>query len=273
LSPTAPPLAQPILDAASDALPPAFSLRMRTAGLRLPLWRETGAGLELAGLLRDPRFAGRGVPRGDGLPVLTIPGFMAGDSSLTMMRGWLGRVGFRPHRAQIRLNADCPEQAVTRLEVRLEQLCEEHGGRIAVVGHSRGGQFARVLASRRPDLVCGSITLGSPLRDPLSVHPLVYTTALTVGLLGSAGVPRLTRPSCMSGACCERYRADLQGPVAADVRLVNLYSRADGIVDWKACIDEAGDAVEVDASHVGMAAHMDTYLQVATALRAFEEEV
>src|SRR4051812_31611433 len=53
---------------------------------------------ELARLLVDPVYFGRGVPRGDGTAVLTIPGFMAGDSSLSVMRDWLGPVRYRARR-------------------------------------------------------------------------------------------------------------------------------------------------------------------------------
>jgi hypothetical protein len=48
---------------------------------------------ELARLLVDPVFRGEGVPHGNGMPALLIPGFMAGDTSLGVMQGWLGRIG------------------------------------------------------------------------------------------------------------------------------------------------------------------------------------
>ena len=52
------------------------------------------------------------------------------------------------------------------------------------------------------------------------------------------------------------------------MRLVSLYSRTDGIVDWRACLDPAAENVEVDASHVGMAVSRDVYRAVAAALVA-----
>jgi hypothetical protein len=85
-------------------------------------WGRHGAELrwqaELGRLLIDPVFAGRGVPRGDGGPVMLIPGFLAGDTSLSVMAGWLERMGHRPHRSGIALNVGCSDRALDALEAR-----------------------------------------------------------------------------------------------------------------------------------------------------------
>src|SRR4051794_24322206 len=65
---------------------------------------------ELARLLVDPVYLGRGVPRGDGRPVVLIPGFLAGDGSLTVMAEWLGRIGYRSHGSGILWNVDCSDR-------------------------------------------------------------------------------------------------------------------------------------------------------------------
>src|SRR5437588_5314290 len=130
--------------------------------LRIPIWRETRIALERAALSRDPVLRGHGVPRGDGRPVLLIPGFMAGDLSLGVMAAWLRSLGYRPCRAGIRANVDCSARALERLEGQLERLADRHGQKVSVVGHSRGGSMARVLAVRRPDLVRAIVCLGSP---------------------------------------------------------------------------------------------------------------
>src|SRR4051812_16795786 len=74
---------------------------------------------ELARLLVDPVYRGSGVPHGDGTPVLTLPGFMAGDSSLSVMRGWLRRIGYEAHSSGITTNVDCSDRAIDRLDERL----------------------------------------------------------------------------------------------------------------------------------------------------------
>ena len=117
-------------------------------------------GLELAALLRDPVLRGHGVSDGGGQPVLLVPGFLAGDDSLRIMARLLKGTGHRPSRAGIRVNVACSGTALDRLEARLEEISRRHDSRVAVIGHSRGGSFAKVLAHRRPDLVSGLITLG-----------------------------------------------------------------------------------------------------------------
>ena len=107
-------------------------------------------GLELAALVRDGVFRGEDVTDGRGQPVLLIPGFMAGDTSLRMMGRWLKGTGHHPGRAGIKANVGCSGATVERLERRLETLVERQGRRAAIVGHSRGGMFAKVLPPAAP---------------------------------------------------------------------------------------------------------------------------
>src|SRR5205085_12373457 len=134
---------------------------------------------------------------GGGQPVMLVSGFLANDRSLGWMARWLKRTGHRPCRAGIAWNVDCSGRTVERLEKRLECLVEDSGQKVAIVGQSRGGGFARVLATRRPDLVSGIVTLGSPLRDALDLHPAVRASVYAMGALGTAGMPNLMRKSCL----------------------------------------------------------------------------
>jgi triacylglycerol lipase len=93
-----------------------------------------------------------------------------------------------------------------------------------------------------------------------------------VGALGTGRVPGLFRMSCLRGACCEPFRSDLMQPFPPAVRYVCVYSRTDGIVDWRACLDGSADEhVEIHASHCGMAVNPGAYERVARALAAFDE--
>lgn len=226
-------------------------------------------GLEAVSLLRDPIFGGAGVERGSDRPVLLIPGFLAGDDSLSLMTSWLERTGHRPHGAGIRVNADCAAKHVDRLTVELEHLAGNEGRPIAIVGQSRGGLYARVLALRRPELVSGIVTLGSTHLDPRAVHPIVSLQARALSLLGSLGAPGLLSDKCYTGDCCARVSSELSEPFPAGVGFVSIYSRHDGIVDWRACLDPAAECVEVGSSHCGMGVHPDSYREIARALAGF----
>jgi pimeloyl-ACP methyl ester carboxylesterase len=236
------------------------------ASLRIPIWGESRAALEHAALRRDPVLRGEGVPRGDGAPVMLVPGFMAGDASLGVMARWLRDLGHRPCRARIRANVDCTTRTIERLEADLEELAARHGRRVTVIGQSRGGSMARIMAVRRPDLVERIVALGSPVCDQMAVHPLVRAQVVALGLLGSAGVPGLFTRECGLGECCELAREQVSGPFPGDVDFVAVYSRSDGIVDWRACLDPAARHVEVRSSHAGMAVNAEVYRAVAEAL-------
>jgi triacylglycerol lipase len=237
---------------------------------RPPLWREARLGLEAAALLRDPILRGDGLRDGRGRPALLIPGFLAGDGSLALMADWLRRAGYRPSRAGMRANVGCSGAAHERLEQRLERIVEQQGQRAVVIGQSRGGSMAKVLAVRRPDLVCGLVTLGSPHLDPLAVHPLVRLQVEAVGRLGSLGAPGLFKRACLDGDCCASFWDDLARPLQDGVGFVAVHSRSDGIVDWMACLDPAADDnVEIGASHCGMAVSPAAWRAVAEALERF----
>jgi pimeloyl-ACP methyl ester carboxylesterase len=223
---------------------------LSSLGARPPLWREARIGLEAAALVRDPIFRGDGVADGRGRPVLLIPGFLAGDGSLSMMAGWLRRTGHRPRR--------------------LEQLVELQGQPAAIVGQSRGGTLAKVLAHRRPELVCGVVALGSPQAEPLAVHPLVRLQVEAVSRLGSLGAPGLFKRSCLHGECCSSFWEDLARPLPSEIPLVSVYSKSDGVVDWRSCLDpDATEQVEIRASHCGMAVSRAGWRAVADALQSF----
>jgi pimeloyl-ACP methyl ester carboxylesterase len=234
-----------------------------------PLWRESRVGLELATLLRDPIWRGEAVADGQGQPVMLVAGFLAGDDSLRLMAGWLKRTGHRPSRGGLSSNVDCSAATVDRLELRLERLAERTGQKVAIIGQSRGGSLAKVVAHRRPELVSGIVTLGSPTRNPLDVHPVVRAQITLVGLFGTLGVPGLFGRTCLDGDCCASFRDDLRGPLPPGVGYVSVYSRSDGIVGWRSCLDEGAEHVEVVASHCGMAVNAQVYRAVADALARF----
>jgi pimeloyl-ACP methyl ester carboxylesterase len=244
-------------------------MRARSFFSQPPIWREGRIGLEMAALMRDPIFHGDGVSDARGQAVMLIPGFLAGDDSLGVMTRWLRRTGHHTRKAGMRSNINCSEAAVNRLEERVEVLAECREQKVAIVGQSRGGNFARVIAVRRPDLVSGIVTLGSPQLDPMAVHPLIRMQVLAVGALGTLGAPGMFKHGCRSGRCCERFWEDMQADFPTGVGYVSIYSRSDGIVDWRACLDPAAEHVEIAASHCGMAVSRDAYRATAEALEAF----
>jgi triacylglycerol lipase len=197
-------------------------------------------------------YAARGVPRIEE-PVILVPGFMAGDATLRAMSRSLRRRGFRTYRAHIHANVGCTRAAADELESRIESIAIKRGSRVRIVGHSLGGMLARGLAVRRPDLISGIVTMGSPMLAPGAHHLLLTASVDVLVRLSRAGVPGLMAEECVAGDCARQSFHESREPLPTDVAFTAIYSRRDGIVDWRACIDPGAHAVEVTASHLGMA--------------------
>jgi pimeloyl-ACP methyl ester carboxylesterase len=205
-------------------------------------------------------------PPGNGRPVMLIPGFMAGDRSLTRMAVWLRTGGYELARSGITWNTGCMEHTVVALERRLEQAVDKAGAPALLIGQSRGGSIGRALAVLRPDLIDTLVTLGSPLLNQLAVKPPVWPSIVTVSLLGTLGMPGMFRLSCLNGQCCARTRSAVKGPFPEPVQFLSLYSLSDEVVRWEACLDPAATQIEVDASHIGMGMAREVWTRLASEL-------
>ncbi len=210
-------------------------------------------------------------PDGDGQPVMLLPGFLAGDTSLTRMALWLRTGGYTLARSGIAWNTACMEPTVVEMERRLERAVERTGQPALLIGQSRGGCIGRALAVLRPDLIDTLVTLGSPLLDQLAVRARVWPSILTVGVLGTIGVPGMFSLSCLRGDCCARTRDAASAPFPGEVRFISVYSRSDEVVRWEACLDPAARQLEVDASHIGMGMSRDVWIALAAELGAAGE--
>ncbi len=200
--------------------------------------------------------------------MVLLPGLLALDNTLVVMGRWLNELGYATQRGGLGRNMRCGEETVGELVRRVEALAVAHEQRVALVGQSRGGHMARVVAVRRPDLVSGVVTLGSPEADLGAVHPVIGLVALGVVCAGSAGVPGLGKISCVRGSCCERYRSDLLGPFPPEVGYTSVWSRRDACV--RHVLDRDAEKVEITAGHCGMAFEPEALRVVAEALTRFE---
>ncbi|WP_457109521.1 esterase/lipase family protein [Marmoricola sp. URHA0025 HA25] len=230
-------------------------------GLRA-LGREGSLALEVARYVRWSRAERRARSvspyvdprRPEGLePVLLVPGFMAGDATLKGMAAMLRGAGYRTYRSEIHVNVGCTREVADRLERRLESIAIRRGRKVSIVGHSLGGMLARGLAARRPDLVHGIVSMGSPILAPGAVHGVLAWDAEMLTRLARAGFGGLMSEDCVGGSCARDSFEETQRALDPEVGFTAVYSRRDGVVDWRACIDPSAQPVEVSTSHVGMA--------------------
>ena len=205
---------------------------------------------ELSALLRDPVFRGRGVPRGDGRPVLLVPGFLSGDWSMRVMQSWLQRVGFRVYLSGILFNVQHSERMLAGLRHRLVQVEKDTGSRVSIVGHSRGGLLAKVLSQRRPESVEQVITLGAPLADWTD---LSLTMHHAVGVFRTANEIAFGRRLNAEG----RFTHDLG--LRPAVPTTSIYTRSDDVVNFRSCLRPDIPAISVWGTHNGLLVNPEVY--------------
>ena len=234
--------------------------RRQDDGPALPLYlTEPGRAVADYGLYLAARPLAPSLPRGDGHPVLVLPGFLADDLSTRVLRATLRRLGYRVHGWGLGRNIGPTAACVMGMRDKLNYLNDRYERPVTLIGWSLGGIFARDLARRTPDSVRQVITLGSPFRLARNSqsraskvferfsHLHVEHRALP---LESEATP-LTMPA------------------------TSIYSHYDGIVHWQTCLNTPGERCEniaVTASHLGLGHHPASIWAIADRLAQQEGE-
>ena len=198
------------------------------------------AGLDLAALISTSPLLAT-ARRGDGHPVLVLPGLLTGDPATVLLRGFLRALGHNVSGWTLGTNRGATSEVVQGLRERLERLHRESGQRVSLVGWSLGGVFAQELARATPSSVRGLVTLGSPLQRNSG-----WTQQLSKVVDEATHLPKaashLPRVWAESGS--------LRVPATS------VYTKSDGIVNWSTSRYDAGsrrENVRVRGSHLGLA--------------------
>ena len=238
-----------------DDTPPADRLRAPGLGLLLAEARgifELNASLLLAPLLMR-------APRGDGHPVLMLPGFLASDLSMAPMRRYLRELGYDSHAWEMGRNTGGVSRMRLALRERLAGIHAATGRKVSIVGWSLGGVYARDLALQAPDMVRCVVTLGSPFANDVRATNATRLYEFLSGE-GADDNPELR----------EAIAGDLPVPATS------IYSRTDGIVNWRTCLlrpSDTAENIEIHlASHVGLGVNPAALWAVADRLAQGEGE-
>ncbi len=238
-----------------DASEPQVSGRLRPPGLSLLLAEVRGIFEFNASLMLSPLLMG--APRGDGHPVLTLPGFLASDLSMAPMRRYLKELGYDAYAWNNGRNVGGVMRMRSALRDRLAAVHTVAGRKVSIIGWSLGGVYARDLALQAPDMVRSVITLGSPFANDIRA---TNATRLYEALSGEA----------------VEDNAELRDALAGDlpVPATSIYSRTDGVVNWQTCILRPSDTAEnievYLASHIGLGVNAAALWAVADRLAQSE---
>jgi triacylglycerol lipase len=228
----------------------------------LPILSEAVSLLELVQLQLSPVYLGYGVPRGDGSPVVLIPGLLGVDLGLFHLHTWFTLLGYRPYFSGMGVALDCPDLLARRLATTITRAHRESGRRVHLVGHSLGGIFARSAAVRMPDHVASVTTLGSPFRG-LIMHPAVLRLSNFLRRQVRLRYPMLPG-GCGTSRCTCAFGRSLRRRWPRHVRQTAIYTRTDGIVDWRYCLTGESECdIEVAGTHVGLIVNSCVYRHLA----------
>jgi pimeloyl-ACP methyl ester carboxylesterase len=157
---------------------------------------------------------------------------------MRVMESFLRRRGHRARDWGLGRNTGDARQLRARLKGIVEESIAAHAEAVVLVGWSLGGYIAREYAREHPDEVRKVITLGSPV-----IGGPRYTATADWYRAQGHDLDEIDR------AIAARYETPLRVPVTA------IYSRRDGVVAWRACIDHWSPNVrhiEVSETHVGL---------------------
>ncbi len=212
------------------------------------LLREWRLLRDLAALAGDRRIDD--LPRGDGAPVMVIPGFGATDGATSVLRRRLRRLNYQVSGWTLGRNHGRVEADLERLLPVYDQFQAHTGRGITLIGWSLGGVIPRELARLRPATTHRIITLGSPLAG----GPKYTFTASWYARQG-LDLDRI-----------ERKVAEREAKTPLPCPLLSLYTPRDGMVHFGASFDPWHPEVrhrEVDSSHLGMCLSPDVLRVIA----------
>ncbi len=181
-------------------------------------------------------------PRGDGHPVLVLPGFLASDVSTAPLRRFLADHGYATHPWELGRNLGPRDGVEDRLMERLQEVRQHYDRKVSLIGWSLGGVYARMLANRTSDDVRCVITLGSPFAANPKANKIWPLFEWASGQRIDDIDP-------------ETLRQIRETP---PVPTTSIYSRSDGVTSWRCCVDKEGPQAEnirVPGSHCGLGAN------------------
>jgi pimeloyl-ACP methyl ester carboxylesterase len=176
-------------------------------------------------------------PRGDGHPVLVLPGLCAGDNSTIPLRKFLSQLGYVAEPWRQGLNFGPRDHVIKGLVDQVRALQKQHKQKVSLVGWSLGGAMANALALRMPERIRQVVTLGSPLTG----HPRGTNVAKVFELVSGFR------------ADDERLMELVNGE--PEVPTTSIMSKTDGIVSWRMSLareSKIAENIEVSATHLGM---------------------
>lgn len=198
-------------------------------------------------------------PRGNGQPVLVLPGLGGGDFTTVPIRDFLTKKGYTTYGWEHGINTGPDARTLAHLKKHLDDVYQKSGKKkVALIGHSLGGIYARELARAFPEKVSRVITLGSPFGMGENKNATINLATRFFTAVNGTNNAFLGNPDFAK-----------QALVPPPVPTTSVYTRNDGVVNWQTCVNPdapLAENIEVYASHCGLVVNAVTCLIVADRL-------
>lgn len=203
-------------------------------------------------LLRAPHLLR--APRGDGRPVMLLPGYGTDESSMRPLGRYLRFLGYDVHEWGLGRNRGKVDTYTQLIGERTRELHDELGSTpLTLIGWSLGGVIARETARLFAPYVREVITLGTPILG----GPKYTATAERFAEASNLDLDEFEKE------VHARNSEGISQPVTS------IYSKLDGVVGWRASIDiynEHARNIEVYSSHFGIGANGRVWRLIADTL-------
>jgi pimeloyl-ACP methyl ester carboxylesterase len=232
---------------------------MKAPNLCLTLSELPRVLVEAACLRLSKPLLGR-APGGDGHGVMVIPGFMGDDPYNQPLVDFLNGLGYRASGWHLGRNLGPGSVSLEELQGKIKRMAD--GGKISLIGHSLGGIYAREIARQMPGTVRQVISLGTPFgegRDSGSIASRLY---------------RKLNPGDQTDQ--EQLARQKELATAPPVPTTSIYSKSDGVVNWRTSIQHQGHAktqnIQVIGSHCGLTLNPAVWYLIANRLHLATHE-
>lgn len=205
-------------------------------------------------LLRAPQLLA--APRGDGRPVMLLPGYGTDEGSMRPLGHYLRFLGYDVYDWGLGRNRGDVEDYIVNVGERATEIQRELDGKaLTLIGWSLGGVVAREVARLFEGQVREVITLGTPI-----VGGPKYTVA----------AERFARSANLDLDAFEE-EVHARNSIGISQPVTSIYSKLDGVVGWRASVDNynrQANNIEVYSSHFGIGINGRVWRLIAGILAA-----
>jgi pimeloyl-ACP methyl ester carboxylesterase len=215
---------------------------------------EGRAGVEATSLMLQLPLLRLQAKRGQGQPVLVLPGFMTDDTSTIVLRTFLSSIGYKTQGWGLGINNGRMMDLLPPVYEKIKQIKADTNQKVILVGWSRGGIISREIARDYPQDIDRVITIGSPGMGGIEVSSIGDWVRKETGLT----------PVMMKTLLRQRQSTPITVPIRS------IYSRLDGVVAWQACLDHESPDVEhfeIHGTHIGMGTNAEVFRLLTKLLR------